>query len=208
MQGFFDSPYLRDFVFGGRWWQAIDQKVRPGKYDWSAYPPLKKLSYVKNALVSAVQLVTSGQATDVESVLQNAIAQVEIDESWDVWKNRNSNFVAMMKEAQHEADLVNSLQRKMQSGEPVSEHIINSFHFKYITPETLTNLLYAAAPATNINTTAIQSKSAAFGSGIVDLVKQNPIPAAIVGGLLVIGIIAFRPRNNQGLSNIQNKQLK
>ena len=209
MQGLFDSPYLRDFVFGGRWWQAIDQKVRPGKYDWSAWSPLKKLTYVKNALVSAVQLVTSGQASDVESILQNAIAQVEIDESWNVWKSRNSNFVAMMKEAQKEADTVNSLLHRMQSGDPVSENIINSFHFKYITSETLTNLFYAATPAaTNINTTAIQSTGAAFGSGIVDFVKQNPVPAAIAGGLLVIGIIVFIPRNNQGLNNIQTKQLK
>jgi len=197
---------IRDFVFGGRWWQPIDKRIRPDLYDWSAYSPLKKHELVKNTLFAAVKMVLAGEAASVEDVLRSAIAKVEIGESWPEWKSKNPGFVDMMHQAQQETDSVNNLIAAVQSGQDVSIRLRN-LHFQYIDKNTLNSLLSVSSNVMAASTTQSSFRNnAAFGGGFIEMIKRNPTYAALGGAALFIGIIAFSSAG-KGQNYIQTKQL-
>lgn len=200
---------IRDFIFGGRWWQPIDKKIRPDLYDWSAYSPLKKQELVRSTLVEAVQMVLAGEAITVEDVLRSAIAKVEIGESWQEWKSKNPRFVTMMHQAQHEVEIAGNLMAAAQSGQDISIRLKN-LHFQYISKSTLNNLLLSASSfntATTTNTPTTYPDNAAFGSDIITTIMHNPTYAVLAGAALFIGIITFSPSGSKGQTYIQTREL-
>jgi hypothetical protein len=52
----------------------------------------------------AKEAIRQGQATTIEQTMKVLIAQVELDESWDYWKQRNERFIPMINQAQSEID--------------------------------------------------------------------------------------------------------
>jgi len=195
---------IRDFIFGGHWWQPIDKRIRPDLYDWSAYTSMQKHEFVKNSLLAAVKMVLAGEAVNVEDVLRSAIAKVEIGESWTEWKSKNPGFVNMMHQAQHEIDIVNNLIAAFQSGQDISIRLKNQ-HFQYIDKNTL-NSLFISFSSFNVNHSSSHSNHAAFGSDIINTIKHNPTYAVLAGAALFIGIIAFSS-SGKGQHYIQTRQL-
>ena len=78
---------------------------KPPADEWSSWSTAVKTEYVKQGLKVAANAVLSGKANDVEQVLQPIISQVELDEDWPTWKQRNPAFVKMIQQARTEIEL-------------------------------------------------------------------------------------------------------
>jgi len=197
---------IRDFIFGGHWWQPIDKRIRPDLYDWSSYSPLQKQEFVKNALLKAVRMVLAGEAVNVEDVLRSMIAKVELGESWQEWKRKNPGFVHNMKQAQHDVDTANNLIAATRRGEDVTLRLQN-LHFQYINKNTLNSLLSSISDINTTNTQLSQPYNAAFGRNITGIISNNPAYALLAGAALLIGILAFSS-SGKGRHYIQTRSLK
>lgn len=90
------------------------------KDTWSGWSQAEKQEYVRQGIIAAKEMVRQGQAATVEQGMMTVIAQVELDESWEVWKQRNPTETQWIYQAETEmqAELAsgNFMQASLFSG--------------------------------------------------------------------------------------------
>lgn len=84
--------------------------------EWSKMKRADKEQFIIDGLIVAKEAVKTGQAQNIEQAMQHLISQVEKNESWSTWKNRNSWAVAMIEDAQLEVEASKLHQAGILSG--------------------------------------------------------------------------------------------
>lgn len=69
---------------------------------WSGWSQSEKENYVRQSLIAAKEAIKQGEVQNIEEFMMIAIAQVEHDEDWPTWKQKNPSFIPWMQQAQIE----------------------------------------------------------------------------------------------------------
>ncbi len=179
---------------------------KKGKKDaWSSMSWSEKEEYVRAALKQAILNYVQGDVVSVENYLKQAIAQVEHDESWGLWKSRNTYYVQLMNEATKEANALLNIINDISKGKDVTFRL-NHFYSKFLSRNEVSQLIGSYQPANGgtDNKNQITGQSAAFGYGVFDWIKNNPLPSALIAGTLFLsGLLFFNSNNNNDLVSKQ-----
>ena len=69
---------------------------------WDGWSQPERENYVRQSLIAAKEAVKQGKNQSIEEFMMIAIAQVEHNDDWPTWKQKNPSFIPWMQQAQIE----------------------------------------------------------------------------------------------------------
>jgi len=188
---------FRDFVFGGPWWRAIDNWVNPTD-EWSSMSEAQKEILIKDSVIVGVAFVIAGDANRVEDVVQRVIAEIETDESWGVWKERNgdatgTNLVAHIINGENEAKTAKNIIYDGKTNQALALARLNKANFEFASNQQIEEIITGVAPYSEKATEA--SSNASMLAPLITWAQQNTLLAGALGLAIVAGIfMAFNTK--------------